>query len=450
MALLIATGCQNTGDTKTTQLEQRIHGLEQQLARLGGEGDVEKIARLESDMEKLKAQLTKLQGNDQGSGQGSGNGNGGTKHAGHDSTTTLAVHASWHKVPLPTAVDKGLAWLISAQGTDGGWGQDAGKTGSARTGVRLEHQGNDVANTALTALALLRAGNTPTEGKYSDQLLAAVNFVLGHIEKAPDKGLLITTRQGTQIQRKLGRYIDTFTATMLLSEVDGMMPEPKSAARVHKALEKCIAKIEANQGKDGSWNTSGGWAPIIGTSMASRGLFRAQSKGYDVDARVLDNVSNFTKNNYDRKQKAFKSSGNAGVQLYQVAQALEEASRPGANSAVGLGGGGGATAAKPDATKMEMADSAKRLLSSDRFLTGFGSMGGEEFISYMNISDSLSRHKDAKDGAWSKWNGSIKERLEKLQNKNGTWAGHHCITGRVACTSAAILTLLTERTLPRQ
>ncbi|MHC4854195.1 MAG: hypothetical protein ACYTF5_19510 [Planctomycetota bacterium] len=97
-----------------------------------------------------------------------------------------------------------------------------------------------------------------------------------------------------------------------------------------------------------------------------------------------------------------------------------------------------------------MADSAKRLLSSDRFLTGFGSMGGEEFISYMNISDSLSRHKDAKDGAWSKWNGSIKERLEKLQNKNGTWAGHHCITGRVACTSAAILTLLTERTLPRQ
>ncbi|MHC4854194.1 MAG: hypothetical protein ACYTF5_19505, partial [Planctomycetota bacterium] len=199
----------------------------------------------------------------------------------------------------------------------GGWGQDAGKTGSARTGVRLEHQGNDVANTALTALALLRAGNTPTEGKYSDQLLAAVNFVLGHIEKAPDKGLLITTRQGTQIQRKLGRYIDTFTATMLLSEVDGMMPEPKSAARVHKALEKCIAKIEANQGKDGSWNTSGGWAPIIGTSMASRGLFRAQSKGYDVDARVLDNVSNFTKNNYDRKQKAFKSSGNAGVQLYQ-------------------------------------------------------------------------------------------------------------------------------------
>ena len=115
----------------------------------------------------------------------------------------------------------------------------------------------------------------------------------------------------------------------------------------------------------------------------------------------------------------------------------------------GGGTAGGATP-KPDAAKLEMADSAKQLLSSESFLTGYGSMGGEEFISYMNVSDSLSRQKDSKDGAWGKWNTKIKERLEKLQNQNGTWAGHHCITGRVACTSAAILTLLTERTLPHQ
>jgi len=447
MALLIAAGCQNTGDIKTTQLEQRLRGLEQQLQSLKGEHESEKVARLESDIEKLKGQLAKLQGNGAVASSGNGDGNGGNG-AGQPQHATAAVHASWRKVPLPAAADKGLAWLISVQGSDGGWGQDGGKTASVRKGVAMEHQGNDVANTALTALTLLRAGNTPKDGQYSDQLLAAIDFVLGQVESAPTKGLGITKRQGTQIQRKLGRYIDTFMATMLLSEVDGMMPEPKSAARVRKALEKCIAKIEANQGKDGSWNTSGGWAPIIGTSMASRGLFRAQSKGYDVDAEVLNKVSSFTKDNYDPKQRAFKSSGNAGVQLYQVAQALEEASRPAAEPVAGAKPGT-TTTPKPDATKMEMADSAKRLLSSDRFLTGFGSMGGEEFISYMNISDSLSRKQNAKDGAWDKWNGKIKERLEKLQNKDGTWAGHHCITGRVACTSAAILTLLTERTLPQ-
>jgi hypothetical protein len=32
-----------------------------------------------------------------------------------------------------------------------------------------------------------------------------------------------------------------------------------------------------------------------------------------------------------------------------------------------------------------------------------------------------------------------------MQNEDGTWAGHHCITGRVAVTSAAILILQADR-----
>jgi len=36
-------------------------------------------------------------------------------------------------------------------------------------------------------------------------------------------------------------------------------------------------------------------------------------------------------------------------------------------------------------------------------------------------------------------------KLLKLQNEDGTWAGHHCITGRVAVTSAAILLLQADR-----
>jgi hypothetical protein len=32
-----------------------------------------------------------------------------------------------------------------------------------------------------------------------------------------------------------------------------------------------------------------------------------------------------------------------------------------------------------------------------------------------------------------------------MQNQDDTWAGHHCITGRVAVTSAAILMLVTDR-----
>ena len=36
-------------------------------------------------------------------------------------------------------------------------------------------------------------------------------------------------------------------------------------------------------------------------------------------------------------------------------------------------------------------------------------------------------------------------KILKMQNEDGTWSGHHCITGRVAVTSAAILMLLADR-----
>ena len=35
-------------------------------------------------------------------------------------------------------------------------------------------------------------------------------------------------------------------------------------------------------------------------------------------------------------------------------------------------------------------------------------------------------------------------KIVRLQNNDGTWAGHHCITGRVAVTSAAILNLAVD------
>src|SRR5438045_4117120 len=57
------------------------------------------------------------------------------------------------------AVEKGAKWLATVQGADGGWGQDGGATSNIRQTEHLESNGNDVANTAVAALALLRAGN---------------------------------------------------------------------------------------------------------------------------------------------------------------------------------------------------------------------------------------------------------------------------------------------------
>ena len=341
--------------------------------------------------------------------------------------------------PGSTAVDRGARWLASVQGADGGWGQDGGEASSARPGERLESSGNDVANTAVAALALLQAGR-----QYEPQVERALAFVLQRIEASPADGLAITDRQGTQIQRKLGPCIDTFLASMLMSQIDGRASTPALNARVRKALQKTVAKIEKHQQSDGSWNIAGGWAPVLGTSMASRSLFEAKNRGVAVDADVLARAEAYTVSAISaapspvvRGAGGGVSAGRpvaspvasaeaAGVPLYQSAQALEQLSRTAADRAQ--------NAKQISAIQGQLANAA--------FVGGFGSMGGEEFFSYLNISDSMKR---VGGDAWSKWHADITQKILGLQNSDGTWAGHHCITGRVAMTSAAILNLTVDR-----
>jgi hypothetical protein len=366
--------------------------------------------------------------------------------------------------PRTVAVEKGLRWLVSVQGKDGGWGQDGGETSYVRQGENLESLGNDVANTAVAAEALLHTGSTPTRGAYRQSLGRAVDFILQNVEQSPAEGLAVTGQAHTQIQRKLGPYIDTFLTSKLLAELDGAMGNAQANARVRRDLEKCVAKIERNQLKDGSWNVAGGWAPVLGTAMASQSLFVAQQKGVLVQTATLDRVEQYSKLQQAPQvamDGAVSSGGGyggagggggiarsgavtgsspvaatpppvaapaaaAGVPLYQNAQILEQLSRTGEDRKKNAAAIGTITAQLSDA----------------RFVTGFGSIGGEEFFSWLNISDSLRRTGGA---AWKKWNAEIQAKILALQNADGTWAGHHCITGRVAVTGAAILALMADR-----
>ena len=198
--------------------------------------------------------------------------------------------------------------------------------------------------------------------------------------------------------------------------------------RVRASLDKCVKKIQANQLKDGSWNISGGWAPILGTSMASQSLRIAKDKGLKVADSNLDAVAGYTRQAAAAESKApgARGEGSAGVSLYSRAQQIEELSKTEKDRRVNA---------------REIGNIA-RDLGKESFVQGFGSMGGEEFFSYLNISDSLKR---TGGNEWKEWNTNMKSRLVKLQNNDGTWAGHHCITGRVAVTSAAVLTMLVER-----
>ena len=82
-------------------------------------------------------------------------------------------------------------------------------------------------------------------------------------------------------------------------------------------------------------------------------------------------------------------------------------------------------------------------LDDKQFVAGFGSNGGEEFLSYMNLAESLV----VKGGdEWKRWDSEMTANLNRVQNGDGSWSGHHCITGRTFCTSTALLVLMADRT----
>jgi hypothetical protein len=192
--------------------------------------------------------------------------------------------------------------------------------------------------------------------------------------------------------------------------------------------------------------------------MASRSLYEAGKKGVSVDSSVMARADAYTiKNQSGSSSREGGASlgggsgagdaagpgrggaagvvsatetvvvvGAAGVPLYQDAQALEQLSRT------------------PESRAKNVREIARinGRLSDSKFVEGYGSIGGEEFFSYLNISDGLKRSGGKE---WKAWYSKISDKILKLQNDDGTWAGHHCITGRCAVTSAAILNLTADR-----
>ncbi len=216
-----------------------------------------------------------------------------------------------------------------------------------------------------------------------------------------------------------------------------------------------MAKIERNQSNDGSWNIAGGWAPVLGTSLASQSLYLASKKGVKVKKDVMDRADAYTVNNQKAQNSAVSGSETVAVVGSGTVAATTETARrqltqgncnfrrpPGGRRSRSVSECAGSGATQPHGrvrTKNAKEISAiNGKLSDSRFVEGYGSIGGEEFFSYLNISDGLKRSGGKE---WSEWNSNITTKILKLQNSDGTWAGHHCITGRVAVTSAAILNL---------
>jgi len=389
---------------------------------------------------------------------------------------------------LSESTKKGLAYLISQQHENGGFGQGGGwRLNGETTGGRVEGKDvkdpPDVGNTCMAALALIRAGNTPKQGSYSKQLIKAAEFIEQHVESADKESLYVTPVRDTQLQSKIGRYVDTFLTALVLTELKGQMPDKKAEDRLFAALNKTIGKIEANQQADGTFAGNAGWASVLSQGLCSKALNRASQKGVAVKAETIkrdldQSVAQLAPGKVVGGALAATASSSAvtgraaggiagpgkadaGVELYSLSANasrvqdtvntnLERKSKaesvinnPTADdSAKDKARGELKEVAAAEEANAQAAKQVAASLGNERFLRGFGNNGGEEFLSYMNLSETLL----AQGGeAWEKWDRQVCETVTKVQNEDGSWSGHHCITGRTFCTAAALLTMMADR-----
>jgi hypothetical protein len=325
----------------------------------------------------------------------------------------------------------------------------------------------NVADTSMAVLAFLRAGYSGRAGEYQQTVSRGVAYVLDEIEKSDDKSLKVTNVTGTRVQAKIGQYADTFAALMMLSEAKGRMKDGIANSRVDAAIQKVVKKIEKNQRENGSFDDQG-WAPVLSQAMAAKGLNRAAQGGADVSAAVLARIEKMAQQNLDASGRSFSGEGAAGVEVYGAAatgaQRDSAATKKGkfeemkAKRAKATQKG---TFQSPDVPSQAQVDAAEReykaadaaaakteavlvdRLGDSRFVAGFGNNGGEEFLSYMMISETLVQ----KGGdQWAKWDLHVTKLVGGVQNEDGSWTGHHCITGRTFCTAAALLVLMGDRT----
>jgi len=359
---------------------------------------------------------------------------------------------------LSLSVRDGLSWLSGAQLANGGYG--AG--GHSAQHIKDPHAVKaDPATTSMVAMAFLRSGSTLRKGPYSKNLKKALNYILETVENTPKSSDYITDVRGTQIQTKLGQNIDAVLTAQLLSNVLDRNLKGIDRKRIERCLDICVDKIQ--RATDASGRQKGaGWAGVLQSGLANSALESAQSAGAEVDDEVLKRAREYQKSNYNEDTGVVNSADGAGVMLYAVSGSVRASAKEARRAAEAI------AKAKKKGTLAEDADvtvenlrkagleeaeaieyntsykvyqSAKNTAQREDVLNGFGNNGGEEFLSFLQTGESLVVNKD-KD--WKKWYDDMSGLILKIQNKDGSWNGHHCITSPVFCTATSVMLLTVE------
>lgn len=357
---------------------------------------------------------------------------------------------------VEAAVKKGLDWIAQAQAPDGGWGSGSHYAQNIRDPHAVP---TDPASTSLVSMSLLRNENTLYKGKYADNLKRGMEYLLKAVENCPPNQVQITTLTNTQPQSKLGKNIDVIlTAQFFTNLLRYDLKDDQLKQRVERALDKCIDKIQKTQSNNGAWQ-EGGWAPVLQSALANNALESADDIGRKVDSNVLRRSRDYQNKNFDTDTKSAVTGDAAGVMLYSISSSARASAKDAKKAETIIGkakkegkleqnaqvteenlriAGVDALEAKNFTTAYKVNGTAQRQAVRDDVMTGFGNNGGEEFLSFLMTGESMLMQGGDN---WKKWYDMMSGKLVNIQNNDGSWNGHHCITSPVFCTATCLLIL---------
>lgn len=357
---------------------------------------------------------------------------------------------------VDSALKKGIEWIAAAQAPDGGWGSGS----HTAQDVRDPHAvSTDPASTSLVSISLLRNDNSLEKGKYAEALKKGTEYLLKAVENCPADQVQITTLINTQPQVKLGRNIDVIlTAQFFTNLLRYELKDEQLKKRIEKALDKCIDKIQKTQSNNGAWQ-DGGWAPVLQSALANNALESADDIGRYVDSGKLRRSRDYQKFNFNADTKSAVTGDAAGVLLYSISSTARASAKDAQMAEVAINqaikerkldsnakvtegnlmiAGLSFSESKNFSTAYKVNEAAKGEVLKEEVMAGFGNNGGEEFLSFLMTGESMLMQGG---DAWKKWYDMMSGKLVNIQNQDGSWNGHHCITSPVFCTATCLLIL---------
>ncbi len=235
---------------------------------------------------------------------------------------------------------------------------------------------------------------------------------------------------------------------------------PTAPVPLDGPVRKALDWLAARQRDDGGWGQGGGWrvdtanqgggriegdqvpdpSDVGNTAIALKAFLRAGTRLDTGDfAATARKAADYLLAAVEKADgESLHVTDVRGTQLQSKVAASPDASQAEKDKARGEL----AAIERADRDKEVLLGQVVRQAGEQQFVAGFGSNGGEEFASYMNIAEAL----HTKGGKpWNEWQARMDDLLHNAQHADGSWSGQHCITGRTFCTSTAVLVLTTDR-----